>query len=74
MISEFLNLFNIKNNNIVHKDIHSWLYAFKKENSVQNFYWNNKLKLGICGDWMCGSTAESAWRSATGLANQINKS
>ena len=74
MISEFLNLFNIKNNNIVHKDIHSWLYAFKKENSVQNFYWNNKLKLGICGDWMCGSAAESAWRSATGLADQINKS
>ena len=34
----------------------------------------NEINLGICGDWMCGSTAESAWRSATRLADQINKS
>jgi renalase len=74
MIDEFINVFNIKNINIVHKDIHGWLYAYKLEKFESDFFWNKELNLGICGDWMCGSTAESAWRSATGLADQINKS
>jgi predicted NAD/FAD-dependent oxidoreductase len=74
MIDEFMNIFNIKNTNIVHKDIHGWLYAYKLEKFENDFFWDQEINLGICGDWMCGSTAESAWRSATGLANQINKS
>jgi predicted NAD/FAD-dependent oxidoreductase len=74
MIDEFMNIFNIKNINIVHKDIHGWLYAYKLEKFKSDFFWNKEINLGICGDWMCGSTAESAWRSATGLADQINNS
>jgi renalase len=74
MINEFMNIFNIKNINIVHKDIHGWLYAYKLEKFENDFLWNQEINLGICGDWMCGSTAESAWRSATRLADQINKS
>jgi renalase len=74
MIDEFMNIFNIKNTNIVHKDIHGWLYAYKLEKFENDFFWDQEINLGICGDWMCGSTAESAWRSATGLADQINKS
>jgi renalase len=74
MVGEFLNLFNIKNTKIVHKDIHGWLYAFKKENFSHKFYWNEEINLGICGDWMCGSKAEDAWSSASALADQINNS
>jgi renalase len=74
MVNEFLNLFKIKNTNIVHKDIHGWLYAFKKKNFSQKFYWNKDINLGICGDWMCGPNAEDAWLSATALADQINNS
>ena len=74
MVGKFLNLFNIKNTKIVHKDIHGWLYAFKKENFSQKFYWNEEINLGICGDWMCGSKAEDAWSSASALADQINNS
>ena len=74
MVGELFNLFNIKNANIVHKDIHGWLYAFKKENFSQKFYWNEEINLGICGDWMCGSKAEDAWSSASALADQINNS
>ena len=74
MVGEFLNLFNIKNTKIVHKDIHGWLYAFKKENFSQKFYWNEEINLGICGDWMCGSKAEDAWSSASALSDQINNS
>ena len=74
MVGEFFNLFNIKNANIIHKDIHGWLYAFKKENFSHKFYWNEEINLGICGDWMCGSKAEDAWSSASALADQINNS
>ena len=74
MINEFISIFNIKNINIVHKDIHGWLYAYKLKKFENDFFWDQEINLGICGDWMCGSTAESAWRSATGLADQINKS
>ena len=74
MVGELFNLFNIKNANIVHKDIHGWLYAFKKENFSHKFYWNEEINLGICGDWMCGSKAEDSWSSASALADQINNS
>ena len=74
MVGEFFNLFNIKNANIIYKDIHGWLYAFKKENFSHKFYWNEEINLGICGDWMCGSKAEDAWSSASALADQINNS
>ena len=74
MIQEFLNLFEIKNVEISHKDIHGWLYAFKNKDFFNKFYWNKDINLGICGDWMCGPKAEDAWSSATLLANQINNS
>jgi len=74
MIQEFLNLFEIKNVEISHKDIHGWLYAFKNKDFFNKFYWNKDINLGICGDWMCGPKAEDAWSSSTLLANQINNS
>jgi renalase len=74
MIREFLSLLKIQNAEIAHKDIHGWLYAFKNKDFSEKFYWNNNIKLGICGDWMCGSKAEDAWFSASLLANQINNS
>ena len=74
MIQEFLNLFEIKNVEISHKDIHGWLYAFKIKDFFNKFYWNKDINLGICGDWMCGPKVEDAWSSATLLANQINNS
>jgi len=74
MIQEFVSLLKIQNAEVTHKDIHGWLYASKNKDFSEKFYWNNEIKLGICGDWMCGSQAEDAWFSATLLANQINNS
>jgi renalase len=74
MIEEFCGLFKVFNKKIVHKDIHGWLYACKKDFFSQDFFWDKKIKLGICGDWMCGPKAEDAWRSASKLACQINSS
>ena len=74
MIKEFSNILGISDMKIIHKDAHSWLYAYKKDVFKKEFFWDDQLKLGICGDWMCGSKAEDAWRSASMLANQINNS
>ena len=74
MIKEFSNILGIPDMRIIHKDAHSWLYAYKKDVFEKEFFWDDQLKLGICGDWMCGSKAEDAWRSASMLANQINNS
>ena len=74
MIKEFSNILGIPDMKIIHKDAHSWLYAYKKDVFEKEFFWDDQLKLGICGDWMCGSKAEDAWRSASMLANQINNS
>jgi renalase len=74
MIQEFVTLLKVQNVEVVHKDIHGWLYAFKNKDFTEKYYWNSNIKLGICGDWMCGSKAEDAWSSATLLANQINSS
>ena len=74
MITEFSNILGIPDMKIIHKDAHSWLYAYKKDVFKKEFFWDDQLKLGICGDWMCGSKAEDAWRSASMLANQINNS
>jgi renalase len=74
MIREFTTLLKIQNEEVAHKDIHGWLYAFKNKDFTEKFYWNSDIKLGICGDWMCGPKAEDAWLSASLLANQINNS
>jgi predicted NAD/FAD-dependent oxidoreductase len=74
MIEEFCNLCAVYNKKVIHKDIHGWLYAYKEDFYSQDFFWDKKTKLGICGDWMCGAKAEDAWRSASGLADQINNS
>jgi predicted NAD/FAD-dependent oxidoreductase len=74
MIKEFSNILDISAMKIIHKDAHSWLYAYKKDLFEKEFFWDEQLKLGICGDWMCGSKAEDSWRSASMLANQINNS
>ena len=74
MTQEFLDLLKIQNVEISHKDIHGWLYAFKKKDFSKKFYWNGDINLGICGDWMSGPKAEDAWIGATLLANQINNS
>jgi renalase len=74
MTREFTALLKIQNAEVAHKDIHGWLYAFKKKSFSEKFYWNSDIKLGICGDWMCGPKAEDAWLSASLLANQINNS
>ena len=62
---------DIKKDNIQYSDIHGWRYAYGTKSDVANCYWNKELRLGICGDWFSGGSAESAFINAKKLANLI---
>ncbi|MFM7821441.1 MAG: NAD(P)/FAD-dependent oxidoreductase [Candidatus Fonsibacter sp.] len=71
---------DIKEDNIQYFDIHGWLYAYRTNLEIDNCswnlgtancYWNEDLRLGICGDWFSGGNAESAFLNAKKLAELI---
>ena len=62
---------DIKKDNIQYSDIHGWRYAYGNKSDAANCYWNEDLRLGICGDWFSGRNAESAFINAKKLANLI---
>ena len=64
---------NYETNTIIHQDIHGWLYAYGKKLSAPNSFWNEDLKLGICGDYFSGFKAEHAFLSAKHLCLQVQK-
>jgi len=64
---------NYEINTIVHQDIHGWLYAYGKQLSAPNSFWDESLKLGICGDYFSGFKAEHAFLSAKHLCLQVQK-
>ncbi|MEY3112698.1 MAG: hypothetical protein RJA85_345 [Pseudomonadota bacterium] len=62
---------DIKKDYIQYSDIHGWRYAYGNKLDGANCYWNEDLRLGICGDWFSGGNAESAFINAKKLANLI---
>ena len=62
---------DIKKDYIQYSDIHGWRYAYGNKLDDANCYWNEDLRLGICGDWFSGGNAESAFINAKKLANLI---
>ena len=71
IVSEFLDIFKIDDSEVVHKNVHGWLYAFS-EHYATPVYWNKDKAIGITGDWFTGGRAENAWRNAKMLAELIN--
>jgi predicted NAD/FAD-dependent oxidoreductase len=53
--------------------VHRWRYAFTETALGQDCLWDNKLQLGVCGDWCLGRTVEDAWHSGSALAALILK-
>jgi len=64
---------NYDTSTTVHQDIHGWLYAYGKQLSPPNSFWNEDLNLGICGDYFSGFKAEHAFLSAKHLCLQVQK-
>ncbi len=73
ILKEFSNLLGIRHKSLKIFRIHGWKYSYSNYSTNINSYWNNKYKLGICGDWFLGPKAEHAWMSANKLFDKIKK-
>ncbi len=71
LISKFLNFTGYKKNKILFKKTHGWKYSYNFHGSPYKSYWDKKLRIGVCADWLIGSKVESAWLSANNLAKKI---
>lgn len=50
---------------------HRWRFARVARAAATPFAWNSTLRLGACGDWRLGPSAECAWLSGNQLAAAI---
>jgi len=73
ILKTFEGLLGFQRKNIVFKGIHGWKFAYNKSNPKLEPFWNDKKKLGVCGDWLYGPYAEDAWLSANSLYEKIKK-
>ena len=69
--TKFLDIFKIDGSEVIHKNVHGWLYAFS-ENQSSEAFWDDKKCIGITGDWFTGGRAENAWINAKLLSEKIN--
>lgn len=51
--------------------VHRWLYALAEQPLMQQSLYDAHLRLGIAGDWLCGSRVEGAWCSGQHVAQSI---
>lgn len=54
-----------------HVQSHRWLYALAEESVGSESEWDERLKIGLCGDALVGARVESAWESGRFLAKSI---
>ena len=73
MLKNFLTKLKLEmiKDNIHYTDIHGWLYAYNLNSDSPNCYWDNDLRLGICGDWFSGPSAQNAFLNAKLLATKL---
>ena len=51
--------------------VHRWLYAFPVRDLGRAFLWDERTRIGACGDWVLGERVESAWTSGDALARHL---
>ena len=71
IIMRFLKLTGFKKDKIIFKKIHGWKYSYNYEKTPYLSIWDQKINLGICGDWLNGPKVENSWLSANDLARKI---
>ncbi len=71
LILKFLNFTGYKKDKIIFKKTHGWKYSYNFYGTPYKSYWDKKLRIGVCADWLIGSKVESAWLSAKDLAKKI---
>ena len=56
---------------MIFRKTYGWKYSYSFHGSPYKSYWNIKLRIGVCADWLIGPKVESAWLSANDLAKKI---
>lgn len=56
---------------IKQQTLHRWLYADCKTYLEHTFYYDQELKIGLCGDWLNGGKIQGAWLSGHDLAKKL---
>ncbi len=72
IVGEFLDIFKIDESEVIHKQVHGWLYAFSDPVNSEVFY-NKEKRIGIAGDWFTGGRAENSWKNAKLLVEKLSK-
>jgi renalase len=57
-----------------HAVAHRWRYAMpqvSRHPATPSGWWDDGLRLGVCGDFLGGGSVEGAWRSAQSLAQRM---
>ena len=54
---------------LAYQQPHRWRYALARTPRTEGCLWDERLRLGVCGDWLHGSRVEGAYLSgrAAGL-------
>lgn len=71
ILNEFLDTFKIDESEVVHKQVHGWLYAYSEPTNAEIFI-NKEKGIGITGDWFTGGRAENSWKNAKLLAEKLS--
>jgi len=54
-----------------YESAHRWRYALVDRSAPGPYFWDEGLRLGLCGDWLVGPRVEAAWTSGAALARAI---
>ncbi len=71
LFQDFKQLRTINFPDPIYAEGHRWLYGFTEEALNENYIFNLKQKIGICGDWCLGDSVLDALISGTLLADKI---
>ena len=73
LIDKFFKLTGIKRTKVLFSLNHGWKYSSNSKPLKLKSYWNSRLNLGVCADWVNGPRLESGWISANDLYKKINR-
>lgn len=71
LAEELQKIIKFEKSSLIYANIHKWRYAnIGKQNGEKSFF-DEKNKIGICGDWLIQARVESAFLSAIDLLKKL---
>ena len=58
----------------IYAAVHRWRHALARTTLACDLLWDERLRVGACGDWCRGHRVEDAWLSGVALADAIDAS